>query len=209
MRVRPLYAGSLDIETLSTKNNAYILSLSATIFDIKTLELLRSYDYLIGTHDTTQEGRLRDNGTIDWWRGLAPNSPTEFARNIAYSGNGNLVDAIKDYDTMMKAFKAEKELEIGQLVMACRGPDFDPVVLTNARQMLGLGYGQPFREYDSSRTVDRGLEIMDISVDPALLDKLSPYDKHVEHISICDAMQEGLEAAMFYHNLAKLAGKPY
>lgn len=209
MRVKPYFAGSVDIETLSTKSNAYILSLSAAIFDIYDLSLVAQYDYIIGPHDSIQEGRLRDNSTIDWWNGLAPNSPSQIAVDIAYGGNGNLIDAIRGYDSMMKAFKQTHRLEIGEIVMACRGPDFDPVILQNARQMLGLGYGQPFREFDSSRTVDRALEIMGVEVSKDHLATLSPGGVFTEHVSICDALQEGLENATFYHQLAKLSGKPY
>ncbi len=209
MRVIPLYAGSLDIETLSTKPNAYILSISQAIYEIYTLKLVAKFDYLIGPNDQSQFGRLKEANTIDWWNGLAPNSPSEYAKSIVYNASGDLTTGIRQYDAFMRNFKAEYNLDIGHMITTCRGPDFDPVIMLNARQQFGLGYGQPFREIDSSRTIDRSLEIMNIKVSSDSVKEHCLGGEFHEHISLCDALLEGLEAATYYNRLAIAVGNPY
>lgn len=207
MHVIPKIVSSLDIETAGTGENAYIASISLASWVVKDLSFLGYCDYLIGFNDPMQTGRQRDDRVIDWWRGLGDNPPDRRAYDILNNARGNLMDGLQMVDNYLYRINKEDNLKLGEHVIFCKGPDFDPVIIQNARKQLGVRFYMPARMLDSSRTAERVESCLQMpAVDRVKLGKVSPYNEIIDHISVCDAIFESFQGARMYNTLMALSG---
>lgn len=205
MNVIPKYAGGLDIETKGTKINCKILSVSVSLFEVATMRPVGQFNEFCHPNDETQRNRTEDTRTLDWWANPAwdPNGPTAECRAITFGGKRTLFDVLSDLETWLRSF----DVTFDQLVMSCKGPDFDFVILDDAIKMFNMRHFRLYaRQMDSTRTIERFQTILNMpAVSKELLDKLSPYGKHIPHTSICDANLEGWEAARMFHVLGNIS----
>lgn len=207
MHVIPKIVSSLDIETAGTGENAYIASISLASWVVKDLSFLGYCDYLIGFNDPMQTGRQRDDRVIDWWRGLGDNPPDRRAYDILNNARGNLMDGLQMVDNYLYRINKEDNLKLGEHVIFCKGPDFDPVIIQNARKQLGVRFYMPARMLDSSRTAERVESCLQMpAADRVKLGKVSPYNEIIDHISVCDAIFESFQGARMYNTLMALSG---
>lgn len=207
MNIIPKFAGGLDIETKGTEPNCQVLSVSVALFEVATMKLVGHFNEFCAPNDETQLKRTWTEHTLDWWAnaGKDPTKPSEECRRITFSGRKTLFDVLGELDNWLRSFG----VTFDQLVLACKGPDFDFVVLDNALKMFNIRHFRLYaRQMDSTRTIERFQTILKMPpVSVALLDKLSPYGKHIPHTSICDANLEGWEAARMFNVLGKITSE--
>lgn len=216
MHVHPKIVTGLDIETDGSGADSYISSVSMASFMVTDLSLVNQYDYIIGLNDSLQANRVREERVLDWWRGLGNNAhtnlggkPNDFPQRKAYEilqrGNGNLMDALIGLDSYLYEMNRKYGLSLGEHVLVCKGPDFDPVILQHARKELGVRFYMPARMLDSARTMERISTCLQLpKVNKEALGRLTPYGEFIEHVSLCDALYEGFEAARNYNILTKI-----
>lgn len=207
MNVIPKYAGGIDIETKGTNPDCQILSIAVSLFEVSTMKLAGQFNEFCAPNDETQVKRTFDEHTLDWWANPAndPTRPSAECRRITFGGRKTLFDVLGELDNWLRSFG----VTFDQLVLACKGPDFDFVVIDNALKMFNIRHFRLYaRQMDSTRTIERFQTILKMpSVSVALLDKLSPYGKHIPHTSICDANLEGWEAARMFHVLGQIGNE--
>lgn len=207
MHVIPKIVSSLDIETGGAGEDAYIASISLASWLVKDLSFLGYSDYLIGFDDPMQLTRTREDRVMDWWRGLGEDSPDRRAYEVLKNARGNLMDGLQMVDNYLYRTNKEHNLQLGEHVLFCKGPDFDPVIIQNARKQLAVRFYMPARMLDSSRTAERVEACLQMpAVDRVKLGKVSPYNEIIDHISVCDAIYESFQGARMYNTLLSLSG---
>lgn len=207
MNIIPKFAGGLDIETKGTNPDCQILSISVALFEVATMKLAGQFNEFCSPTDETQNKRSYDERTLDWWANPAqdPTKPSEECRRITWGGRKTLFDVLGELDNWLRSFG----VTFDQLVLSCKGPDFDFVVIDNALKTFNIRHFRLYaRQMDSTRTIERFQTILKMPpVSMELLDKLSPYGKHIPHVSICDANLEGWEAARMFNVLGKITSE--
>ena len=207
MHVIPKIVSSLDVETGGAGENAYIASISLASWVVKDLSFLGYSDYLIGFEDSMQANRQREDRVMDWWRGLGEDSPDRRAYEVLKNARGNLMDGLQMLDNYLYRMNKDHGLQLGEHVLFCKGPDFDPVIIQNARKQLAVRFYMPARMLDSSRTAERVETCLQMpAVDRVKLGKVSPYNEIIDHVSVCDAIFESFQGARMYNTLMALSG---
>lgn len=207
MHVIPKIVSSLDIETGGAGDNAYIASISLASWKVSDLSFLGYSDYLIGFEDEMQAHRSKEDRVMDWWRGLGEDSPDRRAYEVLKNARGNLMDGLQMVDNYLYRTNKDHDLKLGEHVIFCKGPDFDPVIIQNARKQLAVRFYMPARMLDSSRTAERVETCLQMpAVDRVKLARVSPYNEIIDHISVCDAIFESFQGARMYNTLMSLAG---
>jgi len=130
----------IDIETLSTRSDAAILSIGAVFFDIDTGKLGDTFHTGIKIRTAKNYGHI-DPETIDWW----------FSAN--HDALGSIRAAIRDAPLLMNAlFDFSKFLTDSSDYIAseiktwANSPSFDIVILNNAYKRIGLN--TPFKYHN-------------------------------------------------------------
>lgn len=214
MKVIPKIVSGLDIETDGTGPDAYISSISLASWQVSDLSLIGTYDYLIGLNDELQVNRQREERVVDWWRGIGKQGntnlggtdniyPSRRAYDILKDAKGNLMDALIGLDSYL--YEMNRGLSLGEHVLVCKGPDFDPVIIQHARKELNVRFYLPARALDSARTIERVNACLQLPmIDKAALGRLTPYGEFIDHVSLCDSLYEGFEAARTYNILSQI-----
>lgn len=70
----------VDLETLSTRSNAVIISIGAYEFDLKTGELGRKFYVLVDPQSCVDKGMVIDVSTIMWWMDQNDEARAEFKK---------------------------------------------------------------------------------------------------------------------------------
>ena len=129
----------VDIETLGTAPAATILTIAAQLFDPLGSGYHKQY-YYARVSIESQEGRIVDNSTIDWWA-----TQPEVAREEAFSEEGRI--------------PLEQALdELGKLIwtstfLYCQGPTFDCTILEHAYKSYNKPIPWQYYKVRDSRTV--------------------------------------------------------
>lgn len=140
----------VDIETLSTKPNAAVLSIALVEFDPTNGEVLDKMKVALSTYE--QDNRHVDPNTVRWWVNQAKTNIQAVEASFT-DDTVNLGDAIR----MVKNFVTDKVfLSSGHRknvnVWSC-DPDFDLVILDNLFEELGFASPFYFFEHRSVRTM--------------------------------------------------------
>lgn len=145
----------IDLETLSTANNAQILSIGAVKFDT------------LGIHDTFYQNiKLKSDSVFDisgttvlWWL-----NQTKEAQETLLKKSLNLRDSLikfsawyYNYDMLRMKADDKVYIETGKEVWG-NGATFDNVILRNAYKKLDLECPWSFRDDRCFRTMARQLE---------------------------------------------------
>jgi DNA polymerase III epsilon subunit-like protein len=136
----------IDLETLSTRANALILTIGAIKFDTrKELKKLKDMDTFyrrITIESGIQIGCHKDPITVQWWNEQDPESKLE-----AFSPNNRVTiqDALKD---LSKWFGNSKFTKVW-----AHGPQFDITILDEAYKNCGLDPPWKFWNIRCTRTV--------------------------------------------------------
>lgn len=150
-----------DLETLSTDDNALILTLGACAFDIDTGKLCGQKYIRFSVEDQKTLGRHVSESTVAWW-----NRQSEAARNEAFNPIGALplAEACKEFDDwVVSTRKLDPKME---LYMWANDPDFDLVKLTNAFRAVGKEPPWQYWEYQSVRTMKRLAKKLKLTLPP-------------------------------------------
>lgn len=132
----------LDIETLSTRPNAVILSLGAVKFDPFTsfIDIDEGLDIKIDVDEQTSIGRHVQEETLNWWA-TQPKEVQEAA--LGEHGRASIDAFTKKINKMM----------VGVDQIWCQGPAFDMVIIEDLYRQLGKPTPWQFWQVRDSRTL--------------------------------------------------------
>lgn len=164
-----------DLETLSLKPNAVIVSLGAVIFTADGT--LDTFYQPISIH---QPGRHMDHSTITWWMG----QPLE-AREVFFERDrGSLFTVLSMYRT----FLLDNGIDGG---VWANGPDFDNVVLTDAYQQNDITVPWKYSQSRCFRTIR------------ALYPEIQSTFVGTQHNALADAMHQAKHLLKIYKDMGK------
>ena len=132
---------TIDLETLSTKPDAVLLTIGAIKFDPFTTDPPYSeFYYRANVDEQTAMGRHVEEGTLEWWA----RQPDEI-----------VTEALSDDDrhSVTKILKELNKYLVGVDKIWCQGPVFDIAILENLYRQLGLHYNWAFYNIRDSRTL--------------------------------------------------------
>jgi hypothetical protein len=133
--------GMIDLETLSTRPDAVILSLGAIKFDPYTQEQPHDPLYFrVDVDSQTEMGRHVMQDTLDWWA-TQPEHIREDA--LGESDRISLDDTVKEINRWA----------VGIDVFWCQGPLFDYAILQNLYAQLGKPVPWQYWAIRDSRTL--------------------------------------------------------
>lgn len=116
----------LDLETLSTRNNAHIVSIGAVLFNPHTEDEMAPF-YMVCKNEQ-QEGADIDPDTVAWWA-----TQNDQVRSVFTDAN------MTSLSTMLIEFRDWVGAKTSKIEgMWGNGSDFDNVILGNAYQRWGL-----------------------------------------------------------------------
>lgn len=166
----------IDIETCSLETNAKILSIGLVTVNLVTLSIVSEFFVNIDPNCAHNVERCVDDSTMEWWHGEGMDG----AREIAFSGDIPLIDALKKVSSYLKMTYQDLEPEL-----VGNGSEFDNVIVKDAYIQCGLKTPWKFRSNQSLRSVV-WLGRVILGVDP----KLELEFEGIEHHALDDARHE-------------------
>lgn len=132
----------LDLETLSTRPNAVILSIGAVKFDPYTdqIDIDEALEMKIDIDEQTAIGRHVQDETIDWWA-----RQTKDIRDEVFDPTGRL--SLEDFTKNLNKFL------VGVDDIWCQGPVFDIVILEDLYRQLTKPAPWNYWQIRDSRTL--------------------------------------------------------
>ena len=131
----------IDIETLSTRPNAAVLSIGAVLFDFKNLTI---GDLFIQSIDMEQAVGHVDLGTVKWWM-----KQSDDARRDASSGKFSPTQVLTALAEWIEAEMVEKKSRC----MWGNGASFDLVILESQYRAVGIDTPWDFWGHRCYRTI--------------------------------------------------------
>lgn len=151
---------ALDIETLSTHNNAAIISIAAKVFNFSGKPVpydknKTTFYAIINASSCAMCGMHFDMETVNWWKrqsfeAKAPHNCLTLQSKLNISG---ALDQLKTFINDIRELSPS-----GNILIWCQGTDFDIPILKNAYTEI-LGWETPWRhtELRDSRTFIHGI----------------------------------------------------
>lgn len=170
-----MYRVMLDLETLSTRDNALILSIGAVEFGLEGVS--REF-YQVAKEDKQESkwGRHVDPDTKKWWSGQSSD-----ARKVFWDPSGKYLDAaLQDFVGWVGGRPVDE--------LWGNGSDFDNVVLRDAYRAAGLPAPWGFRANRCFRT----LKNLGVTLQPG--DGIA---RTTHHNALDDAKVQAYEAASY------------
>ena len=132
----------IDIETLSTKTNAVILSIGAVKFDPFTerIDLDDGLDIKIDVDEQIALGRDVQEETLAWWA----NQPAEI-QDAAMSSENRV--------SLEHFTQSLNKMMVGVDQIWCQGPQFDMVIIESLYKQLGKPIAWQYWQIRDSRTL--------------------------------------------------------
>lgn len=129
----------LDIETVSTDNNAGVLSIAAVPF--MWPEPLEYFYQKVDFNTLERKGFHLSKETLDWW-----GKQDKAARDEAFSGTEDIVDVLYELQEYIKNLPAPVNVW-------GNGSDFDNVILINAFDRCGIALPWSYKNNRCFRTL--------------------------------------------------------
>lgn len=138
---------SLDIETLSTRARAVVLSVGICIFDD---EEMNSFDEIVDNgieiffdpEEQKEAGRIIDESTLKWW-----SEQGDEARRVLEATD---TIGVRDFHTLFEQFCVERDLHQNWLhrygTWVARGPHFDMAILED--MFADFNVSTPWKYYN-------------------------------------------------------------
>jgi exodeoxyribonuclease VIII len=167
-----------DIETLSSKRNAVILSIGAVIIDINLARIVDEFYKTVAVN--SQPNRHIDVSTVRWWF-----TQDKEVRADTFSGDVSLTNVLQAYANWISKHK------IGGVWS--NGADFDNVILRDAFEEVGIACPWHFRQSRCFRTLCSFIPRMEVPLSGKA------------HNALTDAQRQGY---ILYNTLPKLRGLP-
>jgi hypothetical protein len=132
----------LDLETLSTKPNAVILSLGAVKFDpfSERIDVDEGLDLRVDVDEQSALGRDIQEETVAWWEKQPPE-----VQDAAFNPDGRI--------KLAGFIKTLNKFLVGADNIWCQGPAFDIVILEDLYRQLGIPTPWQFWQISDSRTL--------------------------------------------------------
>jgi hypothetical protein len=174
----------VDLETLSTKHNAAILSIGACIFDPRAEigETIDEFYLVISAESNEQAGRHFSAGTLMWWL-----QQSQAARDALSVDPHNLTDALTKFRLFVNKGKVNR--------VWANSPSFDCVILEDAMASLGMMCPWQFWDTRDVRTI-KDLAVSDDGSFPNM-----PTGKNVAHNALDDALKQAMVVQYAYQKL--------
>lgn len=175
-----------DIETVSLKSNAAIISIGAVAIDLSKKRIEHKFYIVIDLASSLAAGLHQSEDVMQWWEHQSEEAREVFRSALTHS----LASGLDRYTYWLNSFTDSNEPKPW---MWANGSDFDNVVLQNAYEAIGGKAPWSFREHRCYRT----LKAMYSNV-------LPPADIGTAHNALKDAMYQGehlirlLERAGYY-----------
>ena len=134
----------LDIETLSTANNAVIIAIGAVKFDLKTKQILDRFYSRIDPLSCLDAGLTVSGSTIMWWMNQGEEARAQFKGVLP-----PLKNALNGFTSWLHKMPGE----IGSEHVWGNGATFDNVILANAYNALGLARPWSYKGDRCYRTI--------------------------------------------------------
>lgn len=132
----------IDIETLSKRPNATILSIAAVRFDpFAGVQVNIPDEDIYTVKCNINQNREIDPDTLTWWMGQS-----EDARDAVFGG----LTALRIALSGLSQFLTDRE---GELIVWSQGPAFDIVILEDAYRQVGLSHPWLYNNVRDTRTV--------------------------------------------------------
>jgi hypothetical protein len=182
----------IDIETLSTGNDAVIVSLGAVMFDPLTGELGEEFYSIIDKASCLDIGLVTDPGTVEWW-----NKQSEEAKAILTSDEAvPIQEALQEFDKFYKRNGGGEKMFRSQPSIWGNGSNFDNVILRSAYVHANIKCPWHFVNDKDVRTlVDIGRRL---KVD---FDKNGNTREGVHHHALDDAKHQAKYCSQIYIGL--------
>lgn len=133
----------IDIETLGSGYDAFILSIGAISFDIETGETHKAYHININIL-SSDAGKLKiDPGTILWWMQQSDEARSQFKNS---EGSVSLTLALKGLTDFIEDVGSDS-------FIWAKSPSFDCVILKNAFKVCDIKLPWDFRKERDVRTI--------------------------------------------------------
>jgi exodeoxyribonuclease VIII len=129
----------LDLETMSTKNNAVIVSIGAVFFDKR--ELGDEFYIVLDVREQQQMGRHISADTMRWWLDQSAEARSVFKESGVAAAKGLL---------MFNEFVSKSS---GRPIMWGNGSDFDNAILGSLHDDLGMPRPWSFSDNRCYRTL--------------------------------------------------------
>lgn len=169
--------GMIDLETLSTRPNAVILTIGAVKFDPYSFDEPREPLYFKVDVDTQSTmGRHIQEDTVEWW-----SSQPEHIREEALGETDR-----KDLDYTIKALN---KWAVGVDVFWCQGPLFDYAILQNLYAQLNKPAPWHYWQIRDSRTLF------------SLYKEENDVIKFNAHNALADCDYQAKKVQRYYHKL--------
>ncbi len=154
---KPTINIALDIETLSTRPTASIISIAAKCFTFEGNQPADDYGNflsIVNASTCAMYGLHTDNATVDWWSRQSPEAKRWHLEC------GTVVESIKSALNSLKNYyeDVKKSFPDANILIWCQGTDFDIAILRNAFQVvLGTDAPWPHTAVRDSRTFIHGI----------------------------------------------------
>lgn len=139
----------LDLETLSTRMNAAILSIGAVRF---TADRIEDYTFYraVTLDSNTSFGRHIDGATVAWWM-----AQDDAARSAAFADPAavHLSAALCDFATWLRGAATARTGDVEPVYLWGNGANFDVSILQSAYEGADLSVPWGFRDVRCLRTV--------------------------------------------------------
>ena len=137
----------IDLETLSTRPDATVITIGAIKFDPYNDSEPHSGLYLrLNVDEQGELGRHVDDGTMEWWAKQPKN-----IQDIAFAEEGRV--------KLNEFTKSLNKWLVGCDQIWCQGPQFDMVIIENLYKMLNTHTNWAYWQIRDSRTVFSMMEV--------------------------------------------------
>lgn len=176
----------IDLETLSTRSDAAIISIGACIFDLKTGEITDTFYKAIGLFDQKHYGHI-DPETVSWWL----EQPDDTRLDIASTSGDQTL-----YEALIKLREFVRRHLTDSSRLWSNGSSFDLVILRNAYQRNQMNVIWKYWQERDCRT------IYDLAKDICGIDVKSSQRTDTPHHALDDAIDQSKNVSWAYRSLA-------
>lgn len=198
---------AIRLATSAIAPDARPIAIGATAWDIATLRYIDSFFEPIDFKDPETEGKFyTDPGTLDWWEGRMPSSPSKEAYHACWSAGQPMRGVLE------RLTKFIEKLSEYECIIVCKPPAFDIPILTNAYGHLGLWRGMLGKStvVDSGHMAERGLFTLGFG-DIGVLE--APFycfgREFIPHHPKFESAKIAYTTARYYHLLNVIRNKGY
>lgn len=173
----------IDLETMSTRSNAAVLSIGAVAFDVESGQIGPEFCRNVDLDSSIKAGLVVDADTMRWW--LQQN---EQARAALFTSTSPLPRVLMALEDFLRQFP---DAEIW-----CNGGSFDFPILKNAFGAVSITAPWHFRNERDMRTI--------VAIAKDLTGYQKPEHKGIAHSALDDAKHQAQIVIECYQRLSAL-----